>query len=230
MASSVRFDYLTHSQLCEKLRDSRKKEEQLYHNTFLLSSYLRQALSVKASFKEKLKTICSKGSFGEIACNIAKTIWQNKISGKEGVLDIMKTFSSNLHKNPKGKRYSHCETTSNFYEAILLMFGPKACTFVADNLLGAHVHTVMDWHKSKVKPADFSDPSPVISMVASIYSSIKSNLDESRDIPFLFMEDETAIEQRIEYDEKTDRVYGYCGPKGDQHKCEDHYTFEVGKV
>ena len=64
-------------------------------------------------------------------------------------------------------------------------------------------------------------------MVSSICKSLKHNLAENRDIPFLFMEDETAIEQRIEYDEKTDRVYGFCGLKGEQHKCEDHYTIEV---
>ena len=100
-------------------------------------------------------------------------------------------------------------------------------SFVADNLLGPHVHTVMEWHKSKIKPFDFIEPDSVISMVSSIYKSLKHNLNEERDIPFLFMEDETAIEQRIEYDEKTDRVYGFCGLKGEQHKCEDHYTFEV---
>ena len=41
------------------------------------------------------------------------------------------------------------------------------------------------------------------------------------------MEDETAIEQRIEYDEKTDQVYRYCGKREEGHKCEDNYTFKV---
>lgn len=209
--NKVRFEFLSHAELCERLRESRKREDQLYHKTFLLSSVLRRAVDLKQGFKDKLRTICSKGNFGEIACSIAKTIRKNKIAGKEGVLDIMKTISSNLSKNYKGKRYSNCTTTTDFYEAVLLTFGPKARTFVADNLLGPHVHTVMEWHKSKIKPFDFIEPVSVIKMVSSIYKSIKRNLDERRDIPFMFMEDETAIEQRNEYDEKTDRAYGFCG-------------------
>ena len=141
--NKVRFEFLSHSELCERLRENRKREDQLYHKTFLLSSELRRAVDSKQGFKDKLRNICFKSNFGEIACNIAKTIRKNKIAGKEGVLDIMKTISSNLSKNSKGKRYSKCTTTTDFYEAVLLMFGPKACTFVADNLLGPLVHTVI---------------------------------------------------------------------------------------
>ena len=121
----VRFDYLSHAELCERLRESRKREDQLYHKTFLLSSELRRAVDSKKEFKDKLHEVCSKGNFGEIACNIATTIRKNKITGKEGVLDIMKTISSNLSKNSKGKRYSNCTTTTDFYEAVLLMLDQR---------------------------------------------------------------------------------------------------------
>ena len=80
--------------------------------------------------------------------------------------------------------------------------------------------------KDTASTYDFIEPISVIKMVSSIYKSLKHNLGERRDIPFMFMEDEMVIEQRIEYEEKTDRVYGFCGLKGKQHKCEDHYTFE----
>ena len=40
-ANKVRFEFLSHTELCEKLRESRKREEQLYHKTFLLSRDLR---------------------------------------------------------------------------------------------------------------------------------------------------------------------------------------------
>ena len=139
----------------------------------------------------------------------------------------MKTVSSHRSKNSKGKRYSNCTTTTDFHEAVLLMFGPKVCTFVAENLLGLNVHNVMEWHKSKIKPYDFIKPFFGIKMVSSIYKSLKHNLDKRRDIPFMFMEYEMVIEQRMEYDGKTERVYGFCGLKGEQHKYEDRYTFEV---
>ena len=107
----------------------------------------------------------------------------------------MKTISSNLSKNSKGKRYSNCTTTTDFYEAVLLMFGPKACTFVADNLLGPHVHTVMEWRKSKTKPFDFTEPVSVFKMVSSIYKSLKHNLAENivPQCQRVFMEDSAWI-------------------------------------
>lgn len=52
-------------------------------------------------------------------------------------------------------------------------------------------------------------------------------MNEGKKVPFLIMEDETAIEQLIEYDEKTYQVYSYCGKKEEGHRCEDHYPFKV---
>ena len=70
--------------------------------------------------------------------------------GKEGVLDIMRTISSNLHKDKssKGKRHSQCKTTSEFYESLLITFGPKAVIFAAENL---HAQTLTLFGSGKRK-------------------------------------------------------------------------------
>lgn len=180
----------------------------MYHKTFLLSHELQRANIAKADSKKKFQEICAKGNFGEIACNVAKAVREKKLAGKEGVLDLLKTISTNLPRDEgsRGKRYKNCRTTSEFYEVILLMFGPKACSFVANNLVGPHVHTVSRWKKCNLKPFNLSDPRTVFKLTATIYQSFKEKFGEDKQVPFLFMEDETAIEQRIEYDEKTDQV------------------------
>ena len=64
-------------------------------------------------------------------------------------------------------------------------------------------------------------------MVAEIYKQFKQNNKETRPIQYLLAEDETAIEQRPEYDAQTDLVFGYSGVKKDNHKCEEYYVIEV---
>ena len=231
-SDAVPHQFLSHSELCQRLRESRSKEEQLYHKTFLLPHELQRANKSKDNKKKKFQEICAKGNFGEIACNVSKAVREKKLAGKEGVLDLLKTISNNLPKDDgsRGKRYKNCETTTEFYKLILMMFGPKACSFVADNLVGPHVHTVQLWRNCNLKTFSLSDPAKVFKLTATIYKSLKEKVNEDGKVPFLFMEDETAIEQHIKYKEKTDNVYGYCGRKEEGHTCEDHYTFKVNTI
>ena len=107
------------------------------------------------------------------------------------------------------------------------MFGPKACLFVADNNWGPSIDIVKHWKTLNARQLDFSVPKENMKIVAEIYKSFKELNSEKRPIPFIFEEDETSIEPRPEYDEKTNKVYGYCGVKGDEHRCEDFYAIEV---
>jgi len=107
--------------------------------------------------------------------------------GKEGVLDLLTTISKNLPKDEgsRGKRYKNSNTTTDFYELMLMMFGPKACTFVADNLVGPHVHTVQLWRNCNLKPMSLSDPRSVFKVTAEIYKALKEKLNEDKQVPFL---------------------------------------------
>ena len=81
--------------------------------------------------------------------------------------------------------------------------------------------------KQKSYLFEFQNQEKSIKMVSEIYKKLKEKQKESRPIPFMLIGDETAIDQRIEYDAATDCVYGFCGLKGEQHKCEDHYQIKV---
>ena len=107
------------------------------------------------------------------AYNVYRAIKEGKTSGKEGALDMLKTISQNLRKesSSKGKRYKQCKTTSEFYESLLLMFGPKACLFVTDNNWGPSIDIVKHWKTLNARQLDFSVPKENMKIVAEIYKS-----------------------------------------------------------
>ena len=227
-SSHTRFDFLDRNTLITKLRESRLIEIGLRDKNFLLACTLKRTIERKETFREKIQTLCDKGGYNEIAYNLYRSVKENKTSGREGVLDLLRTVSRNLlkEKTSKGKRYSSCKTTVEFYESLWIMFGPKAVMWVSDNNWGPSIDTVRAWRKQNSISFDFSKPETNIKLVAEIYKKYKEKNGESRAIPFLFEEDETSIEQRPEYDEKTD-VFGYCGLKGENHQCQEYYVIKV---
>ena len=134
-SSHTRFDFLDRNTLITKLRESRLIESGLRDKNFLLACTLKRTIERKETFREKIKTLCDKGSYNEIAYNLYRSVKENKTSGREGVLDLLRTVSRNLlkEKTSKGKRYSSCKTTVEFYESLWIMFGPKAVMWVSDN-------------------------------------------------------------------------------------------------
>ena len=83
------------------------------------------------------------------------------------------------------------------------------------------------WKKKNTTIFDFSDEQKSAKFVSQVYKELKEENGDTMPIPFMFMEDETATDPRIEYDEALGTVYGYCGLKDDQHKCEDHFLINV---
>jgi len=48
-------------------------------------------------------------------------------------------------------------------------------------------------------------------------------------VPVLAAEDETAITSKVMYSQKKDELLGFCGVKGLNHQCLDHFTIKVGE-
>ncbi len=112
-------------------------------------------------------------------------------------------------------------------EVTLILGGPKVCAFVSDNLNGPHIDTIKRWHSKLSVRYNFSDLRNNVKIVADIYAMHKEKLGIKGKVPYLKIEDETAIEPRPEYDQRLNIVWGYCGLK-ENHKCKDFYAIEVG--
>ena len=63
------------------------------------------------------------------------------------MFDLLHTVSNNLHREAKGKRYS--KSIRDFYEALLILGGPKLATSVATNIGGPGINTIYHWRKQK---------------------------------------------------------------------------------
>ena len=87
--------------------------------------------------------------------------------------------------------------------------------------------TLRLWKKDNTTIFDFSDEQKSVKFVSQIYKELKEENGYTMPIPFMFIEDETAIDLRTEYDGALGTVYGYCGLKDDQRKCEDHFLINV---
>ena len=70
-----------------------------------------------------------------------------------------------------------------------------------------------------------------MSKIALIYSeSIAKQFKNSGSlVPVLAAEDETAIISKVMYSQKKDELLGFCGVKGPNHQCLDHFTIKVGE-
>ena len=97
-SSHTRFDFLDRNTLITKLRESRLIESGLRDKNFLLACTLKRTIERKETFREKIKTLCDKGGYNEIAYNLYRSVKENKTSGREGVLDLLRTVSRNLSR------------------------------------------------------------------------------------------------------------------------------------
>ena len=83
---------------------------------------------------------------------------------------------------------------------MLNIFGLKAVIFAAENLHSPNIDTVRLWKTKNTTVFDFSDQQMSIKFISKIYKEMKENNNDLMPIPFMLIEDETAIDPRIEYD------------------------------
>ena len=86
----------------------------------------------------------------------------------------------------------------------------------------------MEWRKRRVIAYVLGEHKENILAVSNLYKKAKERLKIEADVPYLFAEDETAIIPRPEYKPDLDEIWGFCGRKGIDHICEDHFVVKVG--
>ena len=114
-----------------------------------------------------------------------------------------------------------------FYECLLIIGGPKICTFVAQNLNGPEKDSVYRWRKkntlcfvSGIDPKNFENAKTIISGFMQ-----KKNIPQ---IPWLCAEDETGVQKSVTFHQDTDLLIGFCGKKGENHECLVNIRIAVG--
>ena len=143
----------------------------------------------------------------------------------------MTTISKNLHVKKQGTRYK--ASTKLSIEVVLIWGGPRLATFVGSNLFGPEIHSLYRWRNLDRITLEGGINHVDMSKIAVIYSeSIAKQLKNKGSggslVPVLAAEDETAVISKIMYSQEKDELLGFCGVKGPNHQCLDHFTVKVG--
>ena len=143
----------------------------------------------------------------------------------------MTTISKNLYVKKQGKRYK--ASTKLFFEIVLIWGGPRLATFVASNVFGPEIHSLYRWRNCDRVTLEGSINRVDMSKIAVIYSEsiakqLKNKGSRGSLVPVLAAEDETEIISKIMYNQEKDKLLAFCGVKGPNHQCLDHFTVKVG--
>ena len=225
----VRYDFRDRSELIGALRAKNEKLEFYKKKSTLLQFEVKSHKSSSKLLRKEIREITAKGTFGDVAATISRSVRKGMLKDKTGVINIITTIAKNLPKKSKGHRYQSEENSdyADLFESAMIMGGAKICDLLADNLGGPNSETIKLWTKKNSFEYDFSNFKKTVEFIVSLYKSCKIRIQESRKVPYLKAEDETAIEARLTYDEKLDCVWGYCRPL-DHRECEEDFVIFVG--
>ena len=209
-----------------KLREQGKKirdqESQIF---FLRSSKLRQKLRIRC-VKEKLEEYSKRGNMKSVCHLLSQADEKNLFKDKTVLKDYLNTIARNLHASRKGRRYM--TSTKQFYQVLLMLGGPKVANFVALNMCGPEIHTIYRWRKESAIDMKLGIHHENFKILAETYNQFLVKCGIKGPVPVLLAEDETAIINKVDYNEKLDTLEGFCGIKGEQHQCLDEFVVQVG--
>ena len=226
--SCVRNEYLTSEEIAGKVTQQRAKLDSLESKLFFETSRnLRLKMRLR-NLKGKLEEYAKRGSMKAICHNLEKASEQGLFNDKTVLRDFLTTISKNLHVKKQGKRYK--ASTKLFFEVVLIWGGPRLATFVASNLFGPEIHSLYRWRNRDRTTLEGGINHADMSKIAVIYSEsiAKQFKNKSSLVPVLAAEDETAVISKVIYSQEKDELLGFCGIKGPNHQCLDHFTVKVG--
>ena len=164
-----------------------------------------------------------------ITHNFIKAQDKGMFKDKTTLLETLESIAKNFHvKGPTGRRFQ--TSTKNFYEALLILGGPRIANFVAINMKGPKLNSIYKWRKLKsvsFKPGldkdNFQQYAKIVKVLMEIHELPPS--------PVLAAEDETAIVRIVQYHQDRDELFGFRGEKtanNTEHRCLQAFHIRVG--
>lgn len=146
---SIPYKYRNKAQLLTAMQESSEKLDSYRKKCFLLECDIERLKRSTDRLKEDMKVITEKGTFGEVAIKVNKSIRKGVLQNKEGVINIITTIAKNMPRLSKGHRYQSKDNSdyTDLFESALIIVGPRICNLLADNLGGPHIDTVRSWTK-----------------------------------------------------------------------------------
>lgn len=225
----LRYEDMNFQELLNRSRTFLHENERLKDEVFLRSSEITRLKVRRDDLKSKIVQLAGEGDFSKVGVKLVQAHRSGFLKDKTIFKDCLKSAANNFFvKGKQGKRYKG--SLMDFYLGCLLMGGPRLADFVAANLFGPHIDTILKVRSERriqlclgCSPKNFQN-------AAAIYSKIMPTLNCDA-VPSLAAEDETACIQEarwVNMGHLRDTILGFCGEKSPHHKCCEDVHVVVG--
>lgn len=223
-AAGVTYAHMARTELLEVARDLRLREKayrkQVFHLSRLLS--VEKSKTRVVDVTEVATEAIEQGDVGKVLevfkrCAVAG-VFQGKSALLHFLLDLGKNLLS-LEKTGNAKGFRFSKETKAFYEMTWHLGGRLVHEFMKSNLIGPSLMTSKVAYRSTAFHYDGMLSSETIARVLDLVAQYKEEKGIDGPLPLEISEDETAIIPQATYNRRTDTIDGFCGPKGDAHRC-----------
>ncbi|MCO5573933.1 hypothetical protein L7F22_027711 [Adiantum nelumboides] len=134
--------------------------------------------------------------------------------------------AQNMLRSNAGRRYS--KNTKAIFEVAKMWGDPRLHDFLSSNLNGPSLSSKKHGQREATQFIPGIHGS-IFDAIAEIYQKEKEKHRITSKIPFILVEDETAIKKRIRWNAKDDTLVGFDGYKTDDHECMTTCMIKVGE-
>ena len=153
----------------------------------------------------------------------------NYFKNKNVLLGTLKTVAHNFHV--KGKKENRFEDpVKKFYEGLMIIGGPKVLSYVSINLNGPQKDSVYRGRKKNSRPFNSGINESNFDIALIIIEGMMTEKKITGGVPWLSAEDETGVQRGVTYHQESVLLIGFCGKKGEAHKCLTKFELEVGNT
>lgn len=189
-----RLDYLTKDEIRKTALVAKKQSRDLLLRLWWAKSHIA-ILSVRVrSLREANIESLNRKDVRRFCNNIVEAHRLGKFGGKTALWDFLQDVAQNMLRSNSGQRYS--ENTKAIFEVAKMWGGPRLHDFLSSNLDGPSLSTTKRGHRHATQfiPGIHGY---IFDALAEIYRQEKEKHGITVNIPFILVEDETAIKKRI---------------------------------
>mgnify|MGYP001795138430 FL=1 len=126
--------YLSRRHLLSRIKKLRKQYAWSHKKVMILHTSFNEVKRQKTKLSHLIAEATTREDTKSIVYNLRNAYKKGYLSDKSTVLQLVRNVTANLNRKGHGKRYD--SLTEQFYEALLIIGGPRVAKFVADNMNG----------------------------------------------------------------------------------------------
>lgn len=220
----VNYTHMNRMELQEVARDMRYREKAYRKQVFHLSRELsiQRSKGRTVDVTEVATEAIEQGDVGKVLEVFKRCASVGAFDGKSPLLHFLLDLGKNLlslEKNGNAKGFRYSKETKAFYEMLWHLGGRLVHEFCRSNLLGPSLMTSKAAYRSTAFHYDGTLSIDTFVSVLDLIEQVKREKGIDGPVPMEIAEDETAIIPVATYNRRTDTIDGFCGPKGEAHRC-----------